>query len=343
MAEYYVDPTATGNDDGTTQTDAWTSLQRAIDGTNGTQPVAGDSVRCRGTETVSARTDSDGNSGDLTSGYIDYIGVNSSWVEDGTPYTLDADNNSIDVINLVSDQIRWRNFRFTNTSGSGNDAVNVSGYAGCYDNEFINCDFDNCDDGFMTGPAGSRRTSFYRCRFYDNRGYGIVNSGNINEFIFSWCSFYNNGSGGVFAENTYNVRYIARNCLFVNNTGNGIKTGTEQSFFFNCIFHGNSLNGVEATFYTKFIGCRITDNAVGIDSDAVVSLFHTYMPDTGEDFANTAKFTGLLDQLSLAGVNTNNLSGTDTNAGYNGEATNDFNLVSSASIREVAVDLLVGS
>ena len=45
MAEYYVDPTlSTGDNDGTTKPNAWWTLQRAVDGTDGTKPVSGDTV-----------------------------------------------------------------------------------------------------------------------------------------------------------------------------------------------------------------------------------------------------------------------------------------------------------
>ena len=35
MPTYYVDPAASGANDGTSWTDAWETLQRAVDGTDG--------------------------------------------------------------------------------------------------------------------------------------------------------------------------------------------------------------------------------------------------------------------------------------------------------------------
>jgi hypothetical protein len=80
MTTYYLDPDASGADDGTSQSDAWSTLQRAIDGTDGTQPAAGDIVQCRhGTgndESISTVINFDGNAGSQASGFIQFIGVN---------------------------------------------------------------------------------------------------------------------------------------------------------------------------------------------------------------------------------------------------------------------------
>ena len=62
MSTYYVDASAAGADDGSSQSDAWTTIQRAIDGTGGTQPAAGDVVliKAGATYSVSAAIDFDG-------------------------------------------------------------------------------------------------------------------------------------------------------------------------------------------------------------------------------------------------------------------------------------------
>ena len=68
MATYYADfGIATGLDDGTSAANAWSTMQRAVDGTAGTQPTAGDIVYCVGTDTLAVNLDLDGLAGDTTS------------------------------------------------------------------------------------------------------------------------------------------------------------------------------------------------------------------------------------------------------------------------------------
>jgi len=134
MTTYYVDPTATGSDDGSSQADAWTSLQRAIDGTGGTQPTAGDTVLLRHTgspndETPSAEIDFDGNGGDTTNGYVSYIGVNSSWEEDGTRYVIDGGSLGAGLSLAVGydtvDRIFIANVEFNNAKDNAWEASGI--------------------------------------------------------------------------------------------------------------------------------------------------------------------------------------------------------------------------
>jgi len=98
MTDYYVDATASGANDGSSQSDAWESVQEAIDSTNNAgKPAAGDRVLLRHTaspdEQPTAAIDVDGTTG-TEKAFIQWIGVNSSWVEDGTKYELDFQNAS---------------------------------------------------------------------------------------------------------------------------------------------------------------------------------------------------------------------------------------------------------
>ncbi len=137
MATYYVDPAATGANDGSSWTDAWTSLQSALD-TAG----AGDTVYCRGTQTLSANIDENINDG-ATGNRRYIIGVNGIGVEDGTRFTVDGNSTAAYPLHWQGKGAftEWRNVRFTN--GATN-----SGYATGGDTDglrFINCRWaDSC-------------------------------------------------------------------------------------------------------------------------------------------------------------------------------------------------------
>jgi len=141
MATYYVDPDAGGDDNGTDWTNAWTTLQRAIDGdgVGGTQPAAGDTVYCRGTETLDAACDVDGNSGTVNTGFIKYVGCNASGSVDGTRYVMDATDTYVSCLDTFSASHIWfENFQFTQAT---DDGVDLSG--GGDNLVFVNCVSDN--------------------------------------------------------------------------------------------------------------------------------------------------------------------------------------------------------
>lgn len=94
MTTYYVDPLAAGSNDGTSWTNAWTSIQSAFD-----TAVVGDIVYCRGTQTVAARIDVDTNSGTNAGGFIKFVGCNASGTVDGTRFTIQGDGaNACDLL-----------------------------------------------------------------------------------------------------------------------------------------------------------------------------------------------------------------------------------------------------
>lgn len=124
---HWVDPLAVGDDDGSSEANAWTTTQRAIDGTDGVQPATGDNVFCKHTgvagavdETVAATIDVDGNDGDTTDGYINFLAVNSLGVEDGSKYVIDFESAvGTDGLKFAADYIHFRNFIFLNSAASG--------------------------------------------------------------------------------------------------------------------------------------------------------------------------------------------------------------------------------
>ena len=201
MAEYYVDPTATGDDTGASKTNAWTTMQRCEDGTDGTQPAAGDTVLFRHSGAVGAADETigvggveigwTGLSGNTTAGYIRYIGVNSAWENDGTQYVLDGDSAQVatGVMIFGTPAYRWfENFLVTRSATSGIVSVGVCLYcifknvtaslnatAGISSGALQYGLFEDCDllHNDFVGLGSLLYGRAIRCRAVGNAFYGI--------------------------------------------------------------------------------------------------------------------------------------------------------------------------
>jgi hypothetical protein len=346
MAEYYVDADASGSDDGSTPANAWSTLQRAIDGTDGTQPSAGDVVLLRhGTgidQVVTATTDFDGNSGDRTNGRIIYRGVNSSWVNDGTRYVIDANDNTIDILNTsTSDYISLENVEVRNNTGSFGGIVGNT-YLGSIHWAIINCYVHDVYYGIEC--TNLLRVKILKCRIEDCRNHGIYNPRDIYVVM---CHIKNNGDAGLYSVQPGCKAVIG--CYITENSGEGIDINMASTSDFvlikNNVIHGNTNEGVKIDNMCLLIGNRITANSVGISVGAagIVTAMWNYMPDTGEDEVNTTKtsVSGELNEIVIDGSNSNNFSGTDTDGGYTDPDNDDYNLTDTATLRRVEVDLEV--
>jgi len=348
MTTYYLDPTATpagGSDTGADWTNAWSTLQRAIDGTNGTQPTAGDTVLMRGTETVTVQIDLDGNSGSLAVGKVNFIGVNASGVNDGTRYVLSA-SGSISVISLPSTApasfLNFENIEITGTTGTG---FYSNSYAYASHHSWQNIYIHNCGTGINVNTRGIDGCLFSHCRIENNTSVGLTGA----SFAVIFSNITGNGGGGISSNSAHGVGMPALiyGCLIEGNTGDGLVYdgwGTAQGLAaVNNVIDGNTGTGINiATAGGVLIGNRITNQTgAGVTLTKEMLMAYNYMPDTAQDRVNGSK-TATNTPIYLsdkAGADSNNLSGTDTNAGYNSPTTSDFNLVSGASMRDVAVDL----
>lgn len=344
MTTYYADfDLITGGETGADAANAWRNHQDSIDGKSLATPplAAADIVLCKGTDTIATRIDQDQGSGSWEAGMITFRGVNSSWANDGTRAIIDGNNNAIDLILFSgTDYIRYENFVFKNTNAaSGNDGITGASYNASLGLEFINCVFDDCHDLFFTANAGIRDPFFLKCQFLNAAGNSF--DGALSDSIqstFVQCIF---DTASLQHINTSGSPVFLIDCYFLNATGNAVSidTGIYHSLVYNCTFDGNS-DAIQQASLIKIIGSRFTNNTVGIDSDGIATIAQSYMPDTAQDRANTTKTTGIVDEIFLAGSNSNNLSGTDTDGGYAAPATGDFNLdESKASLYNQVVDL----
>jgi len=341
MAEYYLDPTlSTGDNDGTTKPNAWRTLQRAVDGTDGTKPVGGDTVLCKAAsgaqETLTTAVDISalfGTSADL----VKFIAVNSSWVNDWIDrYTLDGNDASLNCLYgyINTDYTSWESFQFTQATGDG---VAFSATSGAYNNHFINCEFDNCGD---SGINGYRNIFGYyqHCIAHHNVNDGFDTI--TGHMLF--CVSYLNGQYGFHAP--YAVDSIAYGCISYLNTYSGFGSIDASLPLIHCISHNNGRDGL--AIYNDgllVLGSRFTlnDEATygGIDCSAERAyLFGNYFQ--GNTSSNNI-YNILNNDLKckIIGVDTNKYDQGDTDYGYNDSASADFNLIAAATLRDFEITL----
>lgn len=348
MATYYVYPSAAGSDDGSSEANAWTSLQRAIDGTGGTQPAAGDTVLCRtgggSDETLSAQIDVDGNVGTSTTGWIKYIGVNSSWVNDGSQYTIDGNSavaHCLDFNQASAYYHIFENFVFTDATA---EAVAVDTSGGSHV-AFINCAFTSSQRGITC-----RRNIdgiFVRCLFANNTGNGVYRG--ANACLFFACCFRDNGASGFNSDYTDQTTFI--NCLFFDNAGWGVELPAGSKMI-NCVLDNNSSGGIyvlsadPASTVTTTIGNRITNHSgagdIGLNCNSVVHLsgWNYFEDNDGDNIQNATYY----HEITNDGSATNIEDQADTNEGYTSltEGSEDYNLASDATSREQEISIPTG-
>lgn len=310
---HYVDPAATGANDGTSWGDAWITIQSAFDNV-----AAGETVYCRGTETLSATIDIDTTAG-TSSNWISFIGMNASGVEDGTQYTLDGDSTAINCLKTtgVMDGYHMYNIRCINSTGSAltSDATIKSHWL------FYNCSFDSAGANGCDTWHKWRSTSIIKCSFNDN--FAIGSKFGHTETHHVLCIAIGNGNTGFYSPHSLT------NCISHNNTLYGafmsIYSGMHAS-----IMDGNGSNGIYCgnTNGVLIASTRITHNALlGIQTGtgSVYSQNNGFYNNTsGEKSANVTA----IDDLTL------------TADGYADRGADDFTLATTGE--GVGVDIEAG-
>lgn len=326
MTTYYVDPAAGGSNNGTSWTDAWTSLQSAAD-----TAVAGDTVYCRGTQNLSTAIDFDTNAGTTNGGFIKFIGCNASGNVDGTYFVLNGQDNNIDGIYLNAKSYIWlENIKVhscNGTAGINTAASTINGLV--FNNVWCH---DNGGNGLEGNGEKLTKCTFFRCRFTSNTGIGWNRGSNCN---LVGCQFNNNGSHGFYCLTSC----VVVGCIFHGNTG----TGMRQYYCspINCIFDDNDGDGCEAAMWGWgyiFLGCRFTNNnavgKVGLKLGERAALVACYFGNNTTDITS-----GKSDSLPVDGGSLVTTGGSDTNHGYTDQANDDFNLRSDATYRAQAIEL----
>lgn len=338
MADYYVDPSAVGDNDGggdgvaldptdpDNWTDAWTSLQSALNAA-----VAGDTVFCRGTQTLAASLDVDTNAGSLAGGFIKFVGCNSgTGAVDGSYFVIDA-NNAADnclagagaMIYLWFENIELKNANFDGAVfGTDNDSW-----------VWINCiSHDNGNSGWDGGGVADHH-KFIKCRAYNNTNHGF--QGLDQSGFWFLCAAYNNTDSG-----WYDIGPFSAIICCISHDNGAVDYGfyiEGSTTIYNCIADTEVVGIYLVSDRLQIIGNRITNcTTSGLDfgNELGICGWNLFESNTA-DLANPAAFDWegvyaayITDEST---TNTNKIDPDSGDDGYHDHANNDFNLDADAT------------
>jgi hypothetical protein len=316
---WYVDPAATGAGNGTSWTDAWATLQAAATAVN----TAGDVVYCRGTETFedTLKFNNNGN----TTGYISFIGVNSSGVNDGTSYKID-NNDGTDIGMYINAQyLYFENIYQCNSAYDGLRFNGANGY-----NVFNHCEWSSNEIHWAITGTGSETNFYYRCVASNNLDGWYRTKGSI----FFCRTDTNTSVGFEFTGSTHSMLY---GCATYRNGDFGIRYINHCGVVIGCISNGAGFVGNGDGFNNMpssggfYLGNISTSNDVyGFNFGAQVDHgYIDYSISVNNTTGDTNGFVGIID-------GGNNLFGTGT-PGYIDSANGNFNRDSTASLRRVPI------
>lgn len=267
--------------------------------------------------------------GSAAAGRVRLIGVNASWVADGTNRpTIDATGCVCGLV--LRDWMEVDHFSVTNSTAPACTSHGINGNGKSYLFMF------NCA---ASGAAGAGFSGFnsaviLACTASGNSTHGF-SVGNVT--LLQDCYSINNGSTyGGFTMATYSV---AMNCIAANNYNGFAVTGVGTVL--GCTIHGNTNYGVSVTNASVIIQrCRISSNGVwGMYSGAATSpvedwnVFYGNGGDTGA--TSTHDIGGATGHNTVSMGNSVHVS-TTTALGYVNTAGGDYSLTPAATSRRLS-------
>lgn len=160
-----------------------------------------------------------------------------------------------------------------------------------------------------------------------------------------YCSFHDNTGSGMYPISSA----VVIGCLIYDND-DGF-TDIADCLLYNCAIDGNADDGVAVLANTNLyptayvIGCRITNHVAGgsiglnANTEIVITGYNYFEDNTGDNIQNAT-----LHQFIpiVGGATTSNIEDqANTTEGYTntGDTTEDFNLLSDASLRRTAITI----
>jgi len=331
MTTYYADfDLSTGNNDGTTAANAWRTLADVIAGSNGTAPAAGDTVLCKGTDSISA-TVTINIAGSTAGGFIKLTGVDASWnnVGGSTRAVIDGGGNSLSCLTFNGANYFWlENFEIKNAGSSGISSHGVTWVTAYSDHQVLLnvISHSNYGTGFNINNY-SRFSHFVQCRAHSNAGYGF-HSPRYTTLLF--CRADNNSSRGF---NGYNTTFYG--CIAHDNSSDGIYSYSGSGLF-NSVAYNNSGDGITVSYAGSTMspmGCRSVGNGTGVNTTDRVGMLFYY------GASNTTPTAGYPVDIPIAGVSTMVTAGSDTDGGFSDPSSDDFTLDPSATFFDDTVEI----
>lgn len=266
--------------------------------------------------------DVDTNSGSVADGLIKYIGVNSSWVNDGTRCKLDGNAGSIAG---CLDIVTYDKTLLYSVNIEADDADNI-GFKYGINNYFINCWAHHCDSH---GFHGYRDNVYIRCLATNNVGSGIYN---YSTTVDMWlCVAHNNTVHGFRA---YSGGMLLGN-ISAENGNSGIYTQGHSCVIMNTLDENvdgiQCYGGIRNVVMFNRITNQTDDGIVATSGELVYEDWNLFYGNVGLDRDDTGG-AGLIEQ----GGNSKDDGAGD---GYTDQAGHDFNLTDSADYRREAITL----
>lgn len=290
--------------------------------------AAGDIVYCAGEQTLTVLVDMDGNSGNVTSGYIKFIGVNSSWTNDGTKFCLNGNSAVANCMKFNNkDYCYFENIEVKNATSHGVYGVTSNSTPLI----FYRCSFHNCGGCGFEGNTFINTSLIICCAFYANTSHG-VSQFTTSHILFS--SLHDNGGSG-FNGGSYSMQAIIGCIAYDNNIGFG---AIVNSLIMNCVAEGNATKGIEygasGSVNNMLFGCRVTNHNdsgdIGVTAASKpIIMGWNYFEDNYGDNVQTISIAGIV--FHLGSSNQEDLA--NTNEGYTSttDGSEDLNLTSSAT------------
>ena len=264
--------------------------------------------------------------------YINFIGTNSSWTNDGTLFKLDGNGDATNCITGSVKHISVQNFDLDDATGHG---FTTSGEP-WYWVWLHGITHNHGSGGLCLYHHNASRLILTQA--YSNGSDGFQEADDTVQWFF--CVAHDNTESGFNTDNYNHIANMWYGCLSYSNTEYGFERLGAYSVAINCVAHDNGKSGITVKDPNPgtILGCRITSNGTeagdwyGIDGWIYNPLYGwNYI--TGNDLGPT---TGTVTAIVSGGVDTNLEAGTD---GYTNAGADDYNLAASATLRNTAIEL----